>query len=99
MLKRSPHYGRITLDLVISLISPKARGWEKYFFVKFLMTSYALRAYSNCLTPPEEEPSLALDSFSFSALRERLVVGFISGILPTTITQFRYFAIKLGAHI
>jgi hypothetical protein len=43
-LKRSPHCGRINLDLVLASVSPKARGWTKDFFVDVLMTGSTLGA-------------------------------------------------------
>jgi hypothetical protein len=85
LLKRSPHYGRIILDPVLASVSPKAGGWEKYFFVEVLMTGSTLGAYSNCLVVPGEEPSPISASFSFWCSRgERLVVGFLGDILPAT---------------
>jgi hypothetical protein len=86
LLKRSPHYGSITLDLVLSSVSPKAGGWKKNFFVDVLITGSALGAYSNCLVVPREEPSHVSTSFSLGALSERLVVGFLSNILPAART-------------
>jgi hypothetical protein len=86
LLKRSPHYGRITLDLVLSSVSPKVGGWTKYFFVDVLMTGSTLGAYSNCLVVPGEEPSPISTSFSLGSLGEHLVVGFLGDILPATRT-------------
>jgi hypothetical protein len=42
MLKRFPHCGSATLDLVLASISPKVGGWVKTFFVFVLMTSSTL---------------------------------------------------------
>jgi hypothetical protein len=56
----------------------------KTFFVAVLMIGSTLGAYSNCLTVPREEPSPISSSFSFGALDERLVVGFIGDIVPAT---------------
>jgi hypothetical protein len=39
---------------MLSYVSPKARGWKKYFFVDVLMTGSTLGAYSNCLAVPEK---------------------------------------------
>jgi hypothetical protein len=74
-----------TLDPVLASVSPKARGWTKYFFVVVLMTGSTLGAYSNCLAVPGEEPSPISGSFIFGALGEHLVVGFLDDILPATI--------------
>jgi hypothetical protein len=86
LLKRSPRYGSATLDPVLASVSPKAEGWTKYFFVVVLMTGSTLGAYSNCLAVLGEEPSHISASFSFGALGECLVVGFLGGILPAAIT-------------
>jgi hypothetical protein len=86
LLKRSPHCGSITLDLVLASVSPKAGGWTKYFFVDVLMTGSTLGAYSNCLVVPREEPSPVSASFSLGALDEHLVVGFLGDILPAART-------------
>jgi hypothetical protein len=83
LLKRSPHCGSITLDLVLASVSPKAEGLEKYFFVDVLMTGSALGAYSNCLTVPVEEPSPVSNYFRLGDLDEHMVVGFIGNIFPT----------------
>jgi hypothetical protein len=56
----------------------------KTFFVVVLMTGSGLGMYSNCLAVPGEEPSPVSGSFSFGALGERLVVGFLGGIVPAT---------------
>jgi hypothetical protein len=88
LLKRSPHYGRITLDLMLTSISPKIEGWTKDFLVDVLMKGSALGAYSNYLEVPREEPSLVSASYSLGALDESLLVRFLGGILPTSRTQF-----------
>jgi hypothetical protein len=74
------------LDSVLSSVSPKTEGWTKAFLVDVLMTGSTLGAYSNCLIVPREEPSPILASFSLGALGERLVVGFLGGILPVVRT-------------
>jgi hypothetical protein len=71
------------LDPVIASVSPKVRRWMKTFFVDVFMTGYGLEVYSNCLAAPGEEPSPTSGSFSFGALDDRLVVGFLGGIVPT----------------
>jgi len=38
---------------------------------------------------PGEEPSPTSGSFSFSALNDRLVVGFLGGIIPATKINFK----------
>jgi hypothetical protein len=86
LLNRSPNYGRITLDPVLSSVSPKVGDWTKYFFVDVLMTRSTLGVYSNCLVVPREEPSPISAYFSLGSLGEHLVVGFLSDILPTTRT-------------
>jgi hypothetical protein len=48
------------------------------------MTGSGLGAYSNCFVAPGEELSPTSGLFIFSALRDRLVVGFIGGIVTTT---------------
>jgi hypothetical protein len=48
------------------------------------MTGSALGAYSNFLVVPEEEPSPISGYFIFCALDERLVVGFLGGIVFAT---------------
>jgi hypothetical protein len=82
---QAPQPTRITLDLMLTSVSPKARGREKYFFVKVLMIGSALGAYSNCLAVAREEPSPNSTYFRFGALDECLVVFFLEGILPTSI--------------
>jgi hypothetical protein len=89
LLKRSPHRGSIILDLVLALVSPKVGDWEKAFFVEVLMTGSTRGAYSNCLAVPREEHSPISGSFSFDALRERLVVGFLGRILLVNRAEFR----------
>jgi hypothetical protein len=56
----------------------------KTFFVVVLMTGSIIGMYSNCLMVPREEPSPISSYFRFGSLDERLVVGFISGIVPAT---------------
>jgi Na+/citrate or Na+/malate symporter len=56
----------------------------KTFFVVVLMTGSVLGMYSNCLVAPGEEPSPISGYFRFGSLVERLVVGFLSGIVPAT---------------
>jgi hypothetical protein len=84
LLKTSPHCGSVILDLVLASVSPKARGGMKTFLVVVLMTGSGLGAYSNCLAVPGEEPFLVSSSFSFGAIGEHLVVGFLGGIVPAT---------------
>jgi hypothetical protein len=45
---------------------------------------FGLGAYSSCFEIPGEEPSPTYDSFSFGALDDRLVVGFLGSIVPAT---------------
>jgi hypothetical protein len=73
---------------MLSSVSSKVRGWEKYFFVEVLMTSSTLGACSNYLAVPGEDPSPISSSFSLGSLGECLVVGFLSGIFPTTREEF-----------
>jgi hypothetical protein len=77
------------LDPVLASVSPKARGWMKTFFIVVLMTSSGLRVYSNCFAAPGEEPSPTSGSFSFGALDDRLVVGFLGDIVPATKINFQ----------
>jgi hypothetical protein len=98
LLKRSAHCGRINLDLVLASISPKARGWTKYFFVDVLITGSALGVYSNCLVVPGEESSPVSASFSLGSLGKRLVVGFLGDILPAARNLFRDCARKPDAY-
>jgi hypothetical protein len=56
----------------------------KTFFFVVLMIGSSLGTYSNCLVVPGEEPSSVSGYFSFNALGECLVVGFLGGIVPTT---------------
>jgi hypothetical protein len=84
LLKRSTHCGSATLDPVLASVSPKAGGWTKTFFVVVLTRFSTLGTYSNCLTVLGEEPSPIFGSFSFGALEERLVVGFLGSIVPAT---------------
>jgi len=74
---------------VLASISPKVEGWMKTFFIVVLMTGPSLRVYSNCFVAPREEPSPTSGSFSFDALNDRLVVGFLGGIVPTTKISFQ----------
>jgi hypothetical protein len=46
------------------------------------MTSFSLGENSNCFVIDGEDPSPTSDSFSFNALGDRLVVGFLGGIVP-----------------
>jgi hypothetical protein len=55
------------------------------------MTSFGLGVYSNCFVTPREDPSLTLGSFSFGALGDRLVVGFLGGIVPEKLAKPSYF--------
>jgi hypothetical protein len=71
---------------MLTLVLLKARGWTKYFLVDVLMTSSTMGAYSNYLALPREEPSPVSSYFILGALDERLVVGFIGGILPVART-------------
>jgi hypothetical protein len=84
LLKISPHCGSDILDPVLASVSPKVGGWMKTFFVVLLTTGSDLWMYYNCLTILGEETSLVSGSFSFSALGERLVVGFLGNIIPAT---------------
>jgi len=84
LLKRSLHCGSITLDPVLSYVSPKTRGWTKDFFVEVFMTSSSMGVCSNLLAVPGKEPSLVSTSFILGALGERMVVDFLRGIFPAT---------------
>jgi hypothetical protein len=88
-LKSSPQCGSVVLDPVLASVSPKAGGWTKYFFVDVLMTGSGLCVNSNCLVTPGEEPSPNSGSFSFDALDDHLVVGFLGGIVPAIEITFR----------
>jgi hypothetical protein len=88
LLKSSPQCGSAILDPVLASVSPKARGWIKTFFVVVLMTGSGLGVYSNCFATPGEEPSPTSGSFSFGALDDHLVVGFLGGIVPATKIKF-----------
>jgi hypothetical protein len=83
-LNISPHYGSIIFDSVVGSVSPNARGSMNAFFVKVLMTDFALGEYSNCHTVSREEPSPIYASFNFSSLDERLVVSFLGGIFSSS---------------
>jgi hypothetical protein len=83
MLKISPQCGSALLDPMLSFVSPKTGGWIKTFFVVVLTRVSGLGTYSNYLAVPREEPSPVSGSFSFGALGECLVVGFLGGIVPT----------------
>jgi hypothetical protein len=74
---------------MVASVSPKTEGWTKAFFVEVFMTESTLGVYSSCLATPGEEPSHVSASFSLGALEERLVVGFLSDILPAVRTYFR----------
>jgi hypothetical protein len=54
----------------------------KTFLVDVLMTGSGLGENSNCFAAAGEEPSPTSGSFSFGALGDRLVVGFLGGIVP-----------------
>jgi hypothetical protein len=56
----------------------------KTFFIVVLMTGSGLGTYSNFFEIPGEEPSPTSSSFTFGALEECLVVGFLNDIVPTT---------------
>jgi hypothetical protein len=64
----------------------KGRRLEKIFLCCCFDDKLTLGVYSNYLVVLREEPSPILTYFSFGALGERLVVGFLGGILPATIT-------------
>jgi hypothetical protein len=68
LLKRSPHCGSITLDLVLSFVLPKAGGWIQSLFVDVLMRDSTLGVYSNYLAVPREQPSPVSYSFGLGAL-------------------------------
>ena len=53
----------------------------KAFFVDVLMTCSDLSVYSNCFVTLGEEPSPTSSSFSLGTLDDRLVVGFLGGIV------------------
>jgi hypothetical protein len=72
------------LDPILAFVSAKDGGWMKSFFIAVLMTGYGLGVYSNCLAALGEEPLPTSGSFSFGALDDRLVVGFLDGIVPAT---------------
>jgi hypothetical protein len=84
LLKRSPQCGSTILDPVLASVSPKVEGWMKTFFVTVLTTGSDLETYPNFLVVLGEETSLVYGSFSFGALGEHMVVGFLSGIVPAT---------------
>jgi hypothetical protein len=46
------------------------------------MTGSGLEMYYNCFATHGEEPSPNSSSFIFGALGDRLVVGFLGGIVP-----------------
>jgi hypothetical protein len=54
----------------------------KAFLVDVLMTSSGLGANSNYFVAPGEEPYPTSGSFNLGALDDRLVVGFLRGIVP-----------------
>jgi hypothetical protein len=65
----------------------------KTFFVDVLMIGSGLGVYYNYFVTPGEEPSPTSGSFSFGALGDRLVFGFLGGIVPATKkSKFRYYA-------
>jgi hypothetical protein len=84
LLKRYSHWGSTILDLVIASISPKAGGWMKTFFVAVLTIGSGIRTQSNYLVVLGEEPSPVSGSFSFGALNEHLMVGFLGDIILAT---------------
>jgi hypothetical protein len=88
-LKSSPQCGSVVLDHVLSYVSPKAGGWMKTFFVEVLMTGFGLGVYSNCLAALGKEPSPTSGSFSFGALDDHLVVGFVGDIVPVIKTTLQ----------
>jgi hypothetical protein len=51
------------------------------------MTGSTLVEKSSCLAVSGEDPSPTSASFSFGALGERLVVGFLGGIFPAKRTE------------
>jgi hypothetical protein len=59
----------------------------KSFFVDVLIIGSGLGSNYSCFTTPGEEPSPTSGSFSFSTLRDRLVVGFCGGIVPAIKTN------------
>jgi hypothetical protein len=61
----------------------------KSFFVVVLMTGSSLRVYSNYFAAYGEEPTPTFGSFSFGALDDCLVVGFLSEIVPATKINFQ----------
>jgi hypothetical protein len=79
------------LDLVLASVSAKARGWMKNFFYVVLTTGSSLGTYSNCIVVPREEPLPVSGSFSFGALGERLVVGFLGDIVPLKHVKTYFF--------
>jgi hypothetical protein len=56
----------------------------KTFFISVLMTGSDLRVYSKFFGAPGEEPYPISIYFSFGSLEDRLVVGFLGGIVPET---------------
>jgi hypothetical protein len=82
MLKKSPHCGSTTFDLVLSSVSLNARGWENTLLVDVQMTGSTLVEKSRFLVVLREYTSLTSTSFSFGAIGERLVIGFLGGIFP-----------------
>jgi hypothetical protein len=54
----------------------------KTFLVDVLMTGSSLGENSNFFAAVGEEPSPTSGSFSFDALGDHLVVGFLGGIVP-----------------
>jgi hypothetical protein len=60
----------------------------KVFFVNVLMTGSGLGMYSNCFVTPGEVPTPTSSYFIFGALNDRLVVGFLGGIVIATQKKF-----------
>jgi hypothetical protein len=59
----------------------------KDLFLDVLMIGSGLGENSNYFAGPGDEPSLTFGSFSFDALGDHLVVGFIGGIVPAIETS------------
>jgi hypothetical protein len=62
----------------------KGRRLDENLLRCCLNDRFCLKAYSNCFVIPGEEPSPTSGSFIFGALNDRLVVGFLGGIVPIT---------------
>jgi hypothetical protein len=61
----------------------------KTFIVDVLMSGSDLGANSNCFAAPGEDSSPIYGSFILGLLDNRLVVGFLGGIVPTI--EIKYF--------